>query len=173
MARKPLDTLTESMFYVLMALRRSDLCGTDIAADVEKRTGGRVRLGRGGCLGGVSGSRLSRRCWCFRLRPSRAKVAAFAAIAILLGPKIVPSVAHIRARFDKRRQGISLLDVLLRRLLGLEAKMAQYRDGAAFVRAVHERVGVDGFNAVWTGPETLPLPEEITDPGRWIARVHG
>jgi DNA-binding PadR family transcriptional regulator len=46
-ARKPLDTLTESMFYVLMALRRSDLCGTDIAANVEKRTGGRVRLGPG------------------------------------------------------------------------------------------------------------------------------
>ena len=47
MARKPLETLTESMFYVLMALRRSDLCGTDIASDVENRTGGRVRLGPG------------------------------------------------------------------------------------------------------------------------------
>jgi DNA-binding PadR family transcriptional regulator len=46
-ARKPLETLTESMFYVLMALRRSDLCGTDIAAGVENRTGGRVRLGPG------------------------------------------------------------------------------------------------------------------------------
>ena len=30
-----------------------------------------------------------------------------------------------------------------------------------FVRAVTDAVGVDGFNAVWTSPETLPLPEEI------------
>lgn len=47
MARKPLETLTESMFYVLMALRRSDLCGTDITEDVNRRTDGRVRLGPG------------------------------------------------------------------------------------------------------------------------------
>ncbi len=47
MARKPLDTLTESMFYVLMALRHRDLCGTDIAAFVERRTVGRVWLGPG------------------------------------------------------------------------------------------------------------------------------
>ena len=36
-----------------------------------------------------------------------------------------------------------------------------------------EQVGVDGFNAVWTSPDTLPRPAEITDPQRWVARVHG
>ena len=35
--------LTEAMFYVLMALRRGELCGTEIAAWTE----GRVRLGPG------------------------------------------------------------------------------------------------------------------------------
>ena len=90
-----------------------------------------------------------------------------------VGPQVVPSVATIRERFEARRAGISGLDVLIRRLLGLEAKMAQYRDGAAFVRTVQERVGIDGFNAVWTSPETLPLPAEIADPGAWVARVHG
>ena len=30
--------------------------------------------------------------------------------------------------------------------------MRQYRDGAVFVRAVTDKVGVDGFNAVWTSP---------------------
>ena len=90
-----------------------------------------------------------------------------------VGPQVVPSVATIRARFDKRRQGISGMDVLIRRLLGMEAKMAQYRDGAAFVRHVTERIGRDGFNAVWTSPETLPLAEEIQEPDRWIARVAG
>ena len=45
MPRKALDCLTESMFYVLMALCRGPLCGVDIAAAAESATGGRVRLG--------------------------------------------------------------------------------------------------------------------------------
>ena len=63
------------------------------------------------------------------------------------------------------------LDKLLRRLLGLDAKMAQYRDGAVFVRHVVDKVGMEEFNAVWTGPETLPSKAEISDPDAWIARV--
>ena len=51
--------------------------------------------------------------------------------------------------------------------------MRQYRDGAAFVRAVQDRVGVDGFNAVWTSPDTLPTAREIADPRAWVRRVHG
>ncbi|HNX99285.1 MAG TPA: helix-turn-helix transcriptional regulator [Oscillospiraceae bacterium] len=47
MSKKALETLTESMFYVLMALRHADLCGTEIAEAVERKTGGRVRLGPG------------------------------------------------------------------------------------------------------------------------------
>jgi uncharacterized protein (DUF2342 family) len=66
-----------------------------------------------------------------------------------------------------------MVDVLLRRLLGMEAKMRQYRDGAVFVRAVIDRVGVEGFNRVWGGPDTLPLAAEIPDPDAWVARVHG
>ena len=62
---------------------------------------------------------------------------------------------------------------MLRRLLGLEAKMRQYRDGAVFVRAVTDQVGRDGFNAVWSSPETLPRAAEILDPGAWVRRVHG
>ncbi len=51
--------------------------------------------------------------------------------------------------------------------------MRQYRDGAVFVRGVVDTVGWDGFNAVWTSPETLPKPLEISDPATWVARVHG
>ncbi len=90
-----------------------------------------------------------------------------------VGPQVVPTVAQIRGKFDRRREGLGMLDIMLRRLLGLEAKMAQYRDGAAFVRAVIERVGVDDFNAVWTSPQTLPSAAEIADPAAWISRVHG
>jgi coenzyme F420 biosynthesis associated uncharacterized protein len=90
-----------------------------------------------------------------------------------VGPSVVPSVADIREKFDARRSGGSPLDKVLRRLLGLEAKMRQYRDGAGFVNAVVAAVGVAGFNRVWTSPETLPTPAEIRDPQLWVARVHG
>ncbi len=89
-----------------------------------------------------------------------------------VGPEVVPSVATIRRRFDQRRQGQGALDRLLRRLLGLEAKMRQYRDGAAFVRGVEQQVGLEGFNAVWAEPANLPTAAEILDPDAWVRRVH-
>jgi coenzyme F420 biosynthesis associated uncharacterized protein len=88
-----------------------------------------------------------------------------------VGPSVIPSVAAIRGRFDERRKGVGTLDRLLRRLLGLEAKMAQYRDGAAFVRAVVDKVGMADFNAVWAGPDNLPSKAEVADPAAWISRV--
>lgn len=90
-----------------------------------------------------------------------------------VGPQVVPTVAQIRRKFDQRRKGAGNVDKMLRRLLGMDAKMRQYRDGAAFVRGVIDEVGVDGFNQVWTAPETLPRPTEIADPRAWVARVHG
>jgi coenzyme F420 biosynthesis associated uncharacterized protein len=90
-----------------------------------------------------------------------------------VGPSVIPTVAEIRARFTERRKGAGNVDKLLRRLLGMEAKMRQYRDGAVFVRAVVDAVGVDGFNQVWSSPETLPHAAEIPDPQAWVRRVHG
>jgi len=90
-----------------------------------------------------------------------------------VGPEVIPSVAQIRERFNQRRAGVGTLDRLLRRMLGLDAKMAQYRDGARFTRAVLDTVGMDGLNAVWAAPEHLPSKAEIADPDAWVARVHG
>jgi len=90
-----------------------------------------------------------------------------------VGPEVIPSVAEIRRKFSRRRQGVGALDRLLRRLLGLDQKMAQYRDGAIFVRAAVDKVGMEGFNAVWSEPANLPTKKEILDPSLWIARVHG
>lgn len=45
MPKKSLESLTESMFYVLMALQSSPRCGTDIALWVKQRSQGRIDLG--------------------------------------------------------------------------------------------------------------------------------
>ncbi|WP_455353699.1 zinc-dependent metalloprotease [Streptomyces sp. SYSU K217416] len=90
-----------------------------------------------------------------------------------VGPDVVASVAEIREKFQQRRaSGASRLDQALRKLLGLDAKLRQYRDGERFVRAVVEEVGMDGFNRVWTSPNTLPTKAEIAKPADWVARVH-
>ncbi|MEU2113458.1 zinc-dependent metalloprotease [Streptomyces sp. NPDC019507] len=90
-----------------------------------------------------------------------------------VGPQVVPSVGEIREKFQQRRaRGASRLDLALRKLLGLDAKLRQYRDGERFVRAVVEEVGTEGFNRVWTSPNTLPTKAEIAAPADWIARVH-
>ena len=45
MPKKAMEILTESMFYVLMALSKSPMCGIDAAAWITERTKGRVSLG--------------------------------------------------------------------------------------------------------------------------------
>ncbi|MCV2491742.1 zinc-dependent metalloprotease [Geodermatophilus sp. YIM 151500] len=90
-----------------------------------------------------------------------------------VGPDVVPSVRTLRKRFAQRRKGQGPLDRLLRRLLGLEQKMKQYADGRQFVGGVVDSVGMEGFNRVWAGPENLPRIEELTEPQRWVERVHG
>ena len=90
-----------------------------------------------------------------------------------VGPEVIPSVAEIRRKFNVRRKGAGSFDRILRKLLGLDAKMAQYRNGAAFVRGAVDRVGMEGFNKVWVVPENLPSKAEIGDPDSWVRRVHG
>lgn len=45
MPKKSMDILTESMFYVLMALVSNPMCGIDIADFIDRRTGGRLLIG--------------------------------------------------------------------------------------------------------------------------------
>jgi coenzyme F420 biosynthesis associated uncharacterized protein len=89
-----------------------------------------------------------------------------------VGPAVVPSVATIRARFSRRRSSPPAAEAFVRRLLGVDSKLRQYRDGASFVRTVVAEVGMSGFNRVWESPSSLPSRTELHDPARWLARVH-
>ena len=93
-------------------------------------------------------------------------------------PNRMPSVHRLRAVLSRSRAadggigpGPGLGALLLHRLMGLEAKEAQYADGAAFVRSVVTRIGHEGLNAVWTDPELLPTPAELARPDVWVRRV--
>lgn len=47
MAKKSLEVLTETMFYVLMAFQRQEMCGADIVQYINQRTNDRVSIGPG------------------------------------------------------------------------------------------------------------------------------
>jgi coenzyme F420 biosynthesis associated uncharacterized protein len=88
-----------------------------------------------------------------------------------VGPEVIPSVAEIRGKFDRRREGGNPVEKLIRRLLGIDAKMRQYSEGRQFVQDVVDAVGMARFNRIWASPLTLPLLSELNDAQAWIDRV--
>ena len=45
MAKKALENLTESMFYILMAFSQGEKCGVDVTDFINQITDGRVQIG--------------------------------------------------------------------------------------------------------------------------------
>jgi coenzyme F420 biosynthesis associated uncharacterized protein len=88
-----------------------------------------------------------------------------------VGPQVIPSLPKLRAKLDARRGDFGAAEGLIRRLMGMDAKLRQYTEGRSFVDAVVDRVGRDGFNTVWSSPQALPTLAEIADPGAWVDRV--
>src|SRR5690625_7211296 len=92
--------------------------------------------------------------------------------------EIVPGVTKIRKAFDAQRNGKSkdrknAWDQIVRRLRGLDTKIAQYRDGARFVRAGELRAGREGLNLKCTRPEMLPTNEGLRHPYRLTKHLNG
>ncbi|MGO2942613.1 MAG: zinc-dependent metalloprotease [Brevibacterium aurantiacum] len=88
-----------------------------------------------------------------------------------VGIEVIPSVRKLRRKFEARRDAGQ--GGFLSNLLGMNLKLAQYRDGAAFVRAIRKEVGQTGFSVIYDSPENLPKSEEIHTPSLWLDRVHG
>ncbi|QCB95884.1 hydrolase [Arthrobacter sp. PAMC25564] len=84
---------------------------------------------------------------------------------------IVPSVKTIRQRFNSRGKNHGVIEKFIRNLLGLDAKMRQYSDGAKFVREVVAVAGMEGFNRVWDSAAQLPTETEIHDSKLWLERM--
>jgi coenzyme F420 biosynthesis associated uncharacterized protein len=88
-----------------------------------------------------------------------------------VGAGVIPSVRKLRRKFEARRD--SGQGGFLSNLLGMDLKLAQYRDGAKFVRAIRREVGQKGFSRIFDEPANLPGTNEIHEPQLWLDRVHG
>lgn len=87
------------------------------------------------------------------------------------GDHLAGAVAELRARLDARRRDRSLPVRLLSWLFGFELKLRQYERGKRFCDAVVATAGIEGLNAAWHGPRSLPDLEELAEPQAWVARV--
>lgn len=45
--KKTFEGLTKSMYYILMAFSKKEMCGTDVTQYIETKTKGRVKIGPG------------------------------------------------------------------------------------------------------------------------------
>ena len=75
-----------------------------------------------------------------------------------------------RVMRDRRRSATGIIR-LLQKLIGLEAKLAQYAQGEAFIAAVEAEGGTALLDMAWERPDNLPDRVEIGEPSRWIERM--
>ncbi|GMQ92691.1 MAG: zinc-dependent metalloprotease [Acidimicrobiia bacterium] len=59
------------------------------------------------------------------------------------------------------------------KLLGIEMKMKQYENGAAFIRQVEGETSWEALSMAWESPESLPTLAEIDDASLWLDRMAG
>ena len=85
---------------------------------------------------------------------------------------VVADLPRLQAALARRR-AVGGWEKRVQRAIGFDQKVAQYDAGEHFVGQVVERIGMPGFNLVWSEPGNMPRPGEIEEPDRWIARVVG
>ncbi|MGL5406933.1 MAG: zinc-dependent metalloprotease [Propionibacteriaceae bacterium] len=86
-----------------------------------------------------------------------------------VGTEVIATLPTLRTALAQRRRRNS--DKILRKILGLDTKMAQYRDGAAFCRDVLSRADKTTLNQVFASAESLPTKAELSDAAAWLARI--
>ncbi len=90
-----------------------------------------------------------------------------------VGRGLVPGVERISARFHERRNRRTPMERAILRLTGMDLKLEQYQRGERFVAAVARLRGAEALRRLWESPESLPRPEELDGPERWVERVMG
>ncbi len=86
-------------------------------------------------------------------------------------PDLIPSAPRFARVLAHRRQSQPAATRAIQRLLGLEAKLAQYEQGERFIAAIETELGDRALERCWAGPEQIPTLEEIREPRRWLDRL--
>ena len=120
-----------------------------------------------------------------RMEPSAAQRPVLARIQVVTGLVGAWARHEARAALGERVPGLARIEEVLRRrratqgdgeerlagLLGLELTPPDEAVAERFVTTVLDVLGTDGLRTALAHPETLPEPDELGDPGAWLART--
>lgn len=87
------------------------------------------------------------------------------------GKGLIPSQPRFARVLSARRRNASGPTKFFQKMIGMEAKLAQYEEGESFVKGVESAGGPELFAKVWEGPEMLPNITEVREPRLWVERV--
>ncbi len=83
----------------------------------------------------------------------------------------VPDAERFALVMHHRRRSARGMARLAQRLLGIEAKLAQYQAGEEFIAEIEAERGPRAVDRIWERVEHLPSMAEIRDPATWLERV--
>jgi len=83
----------------------------------------------------------------------------------------VPHAARFHRVMHERRNGATGVARVMQKLMGIEAKLAQYQAGEEFIAAIESERGSRAVDVIWRDPDHLPSMVEIRDPSAWMQRV--
>lgn len=72
---------------------------------------------------------------------------------------------------QERRNGAKGFARMMQKLMGIEAKLAQYQAGEEFIAAIESQRGNRAVDIIWSDVSHLPSLKEIRDPEAWMQRV--
>jgi len=88
-----------------------------------------------------------------------------------LGEREIVDVKRMSSVLKARRKDPK--SAAFMKLIGIEMKMKQYDDGAAFINQVEDQASWDALSMAWESPEALPTLAEIDDASLWLNRMAG
>jgi coenzyme F420 biosynthesis associated uncharacterized protein len=83
----------------------------------------------------------------------------------------IPDADRFAVVMHHRRRNVRGMARLIQRLLGIEAKLAQYQAGEDFIAQIEAERGSRAVDRIWERVEHLPSMAEIRDPRSWLERV--
>ena len=85
----------------------------------------------------------------------------------------LPHADAIAESVRRRRAAGGPAESAFSTLVGLELRPRRLREAAAMWQAVHDAVGADARDDLWSHPDVVPLDTDIDDPSALVARVSG
>ncbi len=83
----------------------------------------------------------------------------------------IPDAERFALVMSHRRGNARGVNRLLLRLLGIEAKLAQYQAGEEFIAEIEAERGPRAVDRIWERADYLPSMAEIRNPAAWLERV--